>query len=338
MNVERRFSRWLAIGDANTPAGCALLEEQFRTLRKQIPILYAVLLINALSLSYAVQNSAPPALTLWFSGFLLFVVVVRMIHWLRHRHSTPAAHEILKQLHKTRILAGLLSIGFGVWGLLIFEYADHGQQAFVTLFIYMSSVGCAYCLSSFPSAARLTLLFAAFPMALRLIVSGDGLLFGMGLNLALVSVLILRMLDAYYDCFVELVSSRTEVIVERERARNAEAVALAEKAKAKEIADTDALTKLRNRRAFLKALDRFIAEPRAQDLGFAVGMIDLDGFKPINDAFGHAVGDAILRQVAERLVEVAGTGSIVARLGGDEFAILLPSFSCAKAAKQKGEE
>ncbi|MFI5896806.1 GGDEF domain-containing protein [Actinoplanes sp. NPDC051513] len=52
--------------------------------------------------------------------------------------------------------------------------------------------------------------------------------------------------------------------------------------------------------------------------------IDLDGFKPVNDAFGHEAGDAVLVAVAERISAITRTGDVVARLGGDEFAVILP--------------
>jgi diguanylate cyclase (GGDEF)-like protein len=65
----------------------------------------------------------------------------------------------------------------------------------------------------------------------------------------------------------------------------------------------------------------------------AVMVMDLDGFKPINDTFGHAVGDRVLRVVAERLNRVLGPGNVAGRLGGDEFLILLPDVGADAAAR-----
>ena len=82
----------------------------------------------------------------------------------------------------------------------------------------------------------------------------------------------------------------------------------------------DSLTSLANRAHFLQKLGECA---RSADSGaLAILLIDLDAFKAVNDAFGHAVGDALLRQVAERLETVA-LGHMTARLGGDEFAILV---------------
>ncbi|WP_156421594.1 putative bifunctional diguanylate cyclase/phosphodiesterase [Aureimonas sp. AU40] len=83
----------------------------------------------------------------------------------------------------------------------------------------------------------------------------------------------------------------------------------------------DALTGLFNRSKFLERLDDEVPQ-LIYGARLAVHYIDLDRFKPVNDAFGHAVGDQVLRTIGERLQAVIPIGSIVARLGGDEFAVL----------------
>jgi len=84
----------------------------------------------------------------------------------------------------------------------------------------------------------------------------------------------------------------------------------------------DPLTGLPNRAMFQQQI-RGALEGRAESDGFAVVVLDLDGFKDINDTLGHSSGDAMLREVARRLVTSVPEGTIVARLGGDEFALLL---------------
>jgi diguanylate cyclase (GGDEF)-like protein/PAS domain S-box-containing protein len=87
----------------------------------------------------------------------------------------------------------------------------------------------------------------------------------------------------------------------------------------------DALTGLANRRQLELRLNRAIA--RASDAGteFALLLLDLDGFKPVNDTLGHAAGDEVLKTVAERLARVLRESDLVARVGGDEFALLIES-------------
>jgi diguanylate cyclase (GGDEF)-like protein len=83
------------------------------------------------------------------------------------------------------------------------------------------------------------------------------------------------------------------------------------------LARTDELTGLANRRKLLAELDNF------SEVEGALLLLDLDGFKPVNDQYGHEVGDLILRQVAQRFSRTVPEGTILARLGGDEFGILL---------------
>lgn len=87
-------------------------------------------------------------------------------------------------------------------------------------------------------------------------------------------------------------------------------------------ASTDPLTGLANRSAFTAALESALAAPPGSDV--SVLFVDLDGFKAINDGFGHQAGDQVLVEVATRLRRAARPGDVCARLGGDEFAILLP--------------
>jgi diguanylate cyclase (GGDEF)-like protein len=88
-----------------------------------------------------------------------------------------------------------------------------------------------------------------------------------------------------------------------------------------ELAQTDILTGLPNRAFFLEQLHEISASERAAS-GFSILMLDLDRFKNVNDSLGHAAGDALLRQVAQRLSSTLRDGDVLARLGGDEFAVI----------------
>ncbi len=105
------------------------------------------------------------------------------------------------------------------------------------------------------------------------------------------------------------VNERTREL-ERERQR---ALVLAEK---------DYLTGLANRHCFTKKFEEAVAEASCAGKAFALILIDLDGFKELNDTFGHAAGDAMLKTAAKRLAEVVRSTDLIARLGGDEFAII----------------
>ena len=97
------------------------------------------------------------------------------------------------------------------------------------------------------------------------------------------------------------------------------------------LADRDALTPLLNRRAFLRELSR--VRTFAQRYGAPASLIyfDLDGFKSVNDRYGHAAGDAALKAVAERLLSHVRESDLVGRMGGDEFAVILAQADQAVA-------
>ncbi|MBV8835806.1 MAG: diguanylate cyclase, partial [Alphaproteobacteria bacterium] len=90
------------------------------------------------------------------------------------------------------------------------------------------------------------------------------------------------------------------------------------------MAHHDALTDLPNRVAFVERLSRTIEAARESKESFAILSIDLDRFKEVNDTFGHAIGDDLLRELAQQLGAVAGE-AYLARLGGDEFILITPN-------------
>ena len=97
----------------------------------------------------------------------------------------------------------------------------------------------------------------------------------------------------------------------------------AEEEKVQFLAHHDALTGLPNRTLFGDRLQQALATARRNNAHLALLFLDLDGFKPINDSYGHDAGDAVLKIVAQRLLDCVRGVDTVARLGGDEFAIIL---------------
>ena len=107
------------------------------------------------------------------------------------------------------------------------------------------------------------------------------------------------------------------------------AVAMADARKMSEeqiLARTDELTGLANRRRFIAEFEEFQKSPGS------LLILDLDGFKPVNDQLGHEVGDQLLAQVAQRLDRVMPRGALLARLGGDEFGALVPGHDGVEVA------
>jgi diguanylate cyclase (GGDEF)-like protein len=101
-----------------------------------------------------------------------------------------------------------------------------------------------------------------------------------------------------------------------------------------EMAETDALTTLANRRAFAERLEAAFAASKRGSTGFAVLYFDLDHFKDVNDTLGHVLGDALLRAVADRVNGILRDNDVAARLGGDEFAVLQHNVSDIAATEK----
>lgn len=101
-------------------------------------------------------------------------------------------------------------------------------------------------------------------------------------------------------------------------------------------AEHDMLTSLPNRRNFFRQLRERLERVRGGGDGFVLGIVDLDGFKAINDTYGHTVGDMLLSEVANRLKQAGGGEGQVSRLGGDEFAVLIDGRRSARQLHDYG--
>jgi len=94
----------------------------------------------------------------------------------------------------------------------------------------------------------------------------------------------------------------------------------------------DSLTELPNRVLLFDRINQSLSRSKREHEDFAVGVLDLDGFKPINDTLGHAAGDLLLKEISRRLRHSVRNVDTVARLGGDEFALILQGVSSVEEA------
>ena len=104
------------------------------------------------------------------------------------------------------------------------------------------------------------------------------------------------------------------------------------------LAHYDSLTGLANRLQMAQSLERILASPRERDRACAVLMLDLDRFKQVNDTLGHPAGDALLKQVAQRLERTVADQGRCGRLGGDEFQVIIPEIGAMETLADLARE
>jgi diguanylate cyclase (GGDEF)-like protein len=122
-----------------------------------------------------------------------------------------------------------------------------------------------------------------------------------------------------------------QLVAEVDRLERELAEARAKLIEAEALAEVDPLTGILNRRGFERELTRALAYLARYGGQAALVWLDLDGFKPVNDRYGHAAGDAVLRGVAATLRREVRASDAVGRIGGDEFAVLLWNIQPAQA-------
>lgn len=125
------------------------------------------------------------------------------------------------------------------------------------------------------------------------------------------------------DMTPKVIEALQTLMTEIEDLRNEVSVLKLRLNEAQNLADMDALTPVLNRRAFLREMKRVAAFAQRYGSPASVVFFDLDGFKWVNDRFGHAAGDQALKAVAKRLLNNVRESDVVGRMGGDEFAVLL---------------
>ncbi|QDU35377.1 Diguanylate cyclase DosC [Poriferisphaera corsica] len=127
----------------------------------------------------------------------------------------------------------------------------------------------------------------------------------------------------------EQLRKRLERTLDQLRVKNEQLEMVVEKLE--DIAATDPLTGLANRRAFARALGRYFAASTRDDTDLACIMIDLDGFKALNDTLGHQNGDKLLQHTSRVLQQFLRRSDLAGRFGGDEFVLLLPNTNQQRA-------
>lgn len=305
----RRLFQWFA-GIGNDPTLALAQAEQ---LRRQIPLLYGLLLINSLAIAITHAGLAPPLLTFSVPAVLFGATLARLVYWSRSRPIVDPARA-QRLLRTLTVLAAVFGTAYVIWSSMLSRYGGIYERAHVALYVSTTVIGCIFCLTPLPQAAVVVAVCVLPAFWIDVLDQQHWAFAPITVNVLLVLAVLMRVLFNAFGSF------RSEIGARQELARqHAELVRLNEANR--QIAMTDSLTQLANRRRFYADLNSAI-DGGARVGQMSVGIIDLDRFKPVNDTFGHHVGDELLAEVASRLQTTAGAQAAIYRLGGDEFAMI----------------
>jgi diguanylate cyclase (GGDEF)-like protein len=318
-------------GSPEATFDAALLREQYRALTRLGPYVHAVVIVTALALfgatarTSSVLNALPAA--------LIAVSLFRLVSWFRARASVElqAPDLVRRKVRAASVLGPTMALAFAVTAAISTWRDSTIELALVLLAVWVGAVVCAMCLNRIAGEANVIVIAATAPLIAAFLARGAELTLALAGLVAVVAYFVIRMLDEHFRMFADIVRSRI-VIAESQRAAEEGRQA------AMTIALTDELTGLANRRSFQSLLANSIRTATETGGPFALGLIDLDKFKPINDVHGHAAGDEILKQVAKRLAKIMDGRGSAARIGGDEFAILCDGIGARDEAVALAQE
>lgn len=286
------------------PVPAAIRDElavlRYTRLQHQIPVLYLTLIAVILTAMMAAAADAPWPIRVGIPLAVTFGGLIRFFWWTRQRTRSATPDEARAHIRRLLVISTTICATCSVWCIASWMYSAPEERSYYPLFMAMGSLTTAFSLSAIRFATLANLAAGIGPISIAMILVGDHLDRLAGLVVAIATLFLVRMVNDQHRQLIDL---------------------LLLKHQHREQANTDPLTGLFNRRALITAAEDAFADADAAGVGLA--LIDLDGFKAVNDRHGHAAGDELLVQVAARMQRSAGDTAMVARLGGDEFALLV---------------
>lgn len=291
-----------------------MLRERYRLLTRQIPTLYLIVLVCTTPIIGLIVTRGGGVLMAIAPTAIVVLIVLRMIYWRRARGRVAEIEDaaIRKEMRRTALVGPAMGFLLACAAISGGLRLDADAQAVTLVTVWMCTIASSFCLSTLPGVAYALVFASGAPLCAVFIYKGDPLMmFSGGLVVAL-ACMVVFVVKQTHEAFAEIVHARMLADQRHDLvARGAEEAA--------RLANSDWLTLLPNRRRFMTEIAALASAGRP----FAAALVDLDGFKPINDVFGHAAGDAVLVEVGARLARLVEGRGLAARFGGDEFCLLI---------------
>lgn len=281
--------------------------------------MYFILSVNSLALAYTHFGIAPNYLTIYIAGFLSIACLIRALKWHQYKSLIFTVAQAKHQITMTIIFSIIMGIGFSVWSFALYDYGDIGLRVHIAYYMSVTVIGVIVCLIHLPAAVWSTTLTVGIPFIVFFASSGEPVFVAISINFAMVAGVLVLIALSYYRAFSSVVKAKQDLQVQHQQTKELNV-------KNEVLANQDSLTKLANRRSFAN----YISSKLNADTGcdpFVVGLIDLDGFKPVNDIHGHGAGDWVLQEVSQRLSNLLNKNCMIARIGGDEFALTISNMA-----------
>lgn len=287
---------------------------QFKELITKVPLMYFILMVNSLALAYTHYGVAPDYLTVYIPFALCTISVLRAVHLYRFKNNNFSFRQVKHQVKITVLFAVIMGLGFTVWSYALYGYGDFSLQSHVVFYMSITVIGIIVCLLHLPMVAWALSITVGLPFVGFILASGHPVFMAIAVNFTLVLVVLIKITLSYYNTFANGIKIKQQLEQQNRRTQKLNA-------QNELLANQDGLTKLANRRSFANYLNKKLDSSEKQS--FIVGLIDLDGFKPVNDIHGHAAGDRVLTDVSARLRKLLNNEGMLARIGGDEFALVI---------------
>jgi diguanylate cyclase (GGDEF)-like protein len=290
---------------------------QVRALSRQLPVLYFVILLNTWAVALTTSPAVPWLLNYAFPALMSVICTGRAISWVAKARTQLTTAQARRQLNFTAVAGTLIGIVMLAWALSLYNYADIEGRGYLRFYIAVNFLCCVVCLKH-DTKAVISLALAIVPAFVTfLLVQNDPIAVPVALNIALVCAAMVHVMLMGARDHARMIAARNDLIAKTFEAKKLSDDNL-------RLAERDSLTGVANRRSFFAEMNRLLGERRSgMDTYFAVGLFDLDGFKPVNDVYGHIVGDTVLSESAQRLVDESEGIAMIARLGGDQFGIIV---------------
>ncbi len=296
-----------------------------------MPLMYCIVGICMVSVAFTHFHVAPKWLTIIPTSLYVLETIHRVYRYFHPQDiSTFSDEKIYKLLCVITVFAPLTTGLMVVWEFTLFQYGDARLHSHLFFFAGVTAIASSFCFMHVRPAALLMVLVSTPTTVGFLLLQGDPILNAVAVNMAFVGVFMTILLNLVHRDLEVMNQHRDAVIGQSRRLEQMHENTL-------RLANTDPLTSLPNRRAFFSHIDDLASDYEETGKPFVVGLLDLDGFKPVNDVFGHPAGDQLLIDTSNRLVKALGENAVVARLGGDEFGIVIPTDADDDAILDLGE-